>query len=132
MLNVPGAKALNETLLQTIRMQRHYGARVIISSQEPTLLTDLIALCSVTVIHRFSSPEWLSAIRRHIPTAAEDREDLMLRIEGLTTGKALLYSPNAVLGRDKSGTLITGASRLIKVSIRRRITSDGGQSVLAV
>jgi hypothetical protein len=30
MLNAPGAKALNETLLQTIRLQQHYGARVII------------------------------------------------------------------------------------------------------
>jgi hypothetical protein len=95
-------------------------------------LTDLIALCSVTVIHRFSSPEWLAAIRRHIPTAAEGREDLMLKIEGLRTGAALVYSPNAVLGRGDSGDLITGTSRFIKVRIRRRITSDGGQSVLAV
>ncbi|KAH4855058.1 hypothetical protein HBH77_001730 [Parastagonospora nodorum] len=132
MLKVPGAKALTETLLQTVRLQRHYGARVIISTQEPTLLTDLIALCSVTVIHRFSSPEWLSAIKRHIPTAAEGREDLMLKIEGLRTGEALVYSPNAVLGRDDSGDLITGTSRFIKVRIRRRITSDGGQSMLAV
>jgi DNA helicase HerA-like ATPase len=132
MLNVSGAKALTETLLQTVRLQRHYGARVIISTQEPTLLTDLIALCSVTVIHRFSSPEWLAAIRRHIPTAAEGREDLMLKIEGLRTGAALVYSPNAVLGRGDSGDLITGTSRFIKVRIRRRITSDGGQSVLAV
>jgi DNA helicase HerA-like ATPase len=132
MLNVSGAKALTETLLQTVRLQRHYGARVIISTQEPTLLTDLIALCSVTVIHRFSSPEWLLAIKRHIPTAAESREELMLKIEGLTTGEALLYSPDAVLGRDDSGDLITGTGRFIKVSIRRRITSDGGQSVLAV
>jgi hypothetical protein len=84
------------------------------------------------VIHRFSSPEWLAAIRRHIPTAAEGREDLMLKIEGLRTGEALVYSPNAVLGRDDSGDLITGTSRFIKVRIRRRITSDGGQSVLAV
>jgi hypothetical protein len=132
MLNVPGAKALTETLLQTVRLERHHGARVIISTQEPTLLTDLIALCSVTVIHRFSSPEWLSAIKRHIPTAAEDREDLMLKIESLRTGEALVYSPNAVLGRDDSGDLITGTSRFIKVRIRKRITSDGGQSVLAV
>jgi hypothetical protein len=37
-----------------------------------------------------------------------------------------------VLGRDDSGDLITGTSRFIKVRIRKRITSDGGQSVLAV
>jgi DNA helicase HerA-like ATPase len=122
MLKIPGAKSLNETLLQTVRLQRHYGARVIISTQEPTLLTDLIALCSVTIIHRFSSPEWFSAIKRHIPTTAENRDGLMRRIESLTTGRAILYSPSAVLG--------TGM--MIDVKIRRRITSDGGSSILAV
>jgi hypothetical protein len=132
MLNVPGAKSLNETLLQTIRLQRHYGARVVISTQEPTLLTDMIALCSVTVIHRFSSPEWFSAIKRHIPIIAEDRDSLMRRIESLTTGKAIIYSPSAVLDRDEHGNLVTGTSKMINVSIRTRITSDGGQSVLAV
>jgi hypothetical protein len=58
MLPTPGAKAMNETLVTTTRLERHYGARVVISTQEPTLMTDLIALCSVTVIHRFSSPLW--------------------------------------------------------------------------
>jgi hypothetical protein len=132
MLKVPGAKSLNETLLQTIRLQRHYGARVIISTQEPTLLTDLIALCSVTFIHRFSSPEWFSAIKRHVPVTVEDEDRPKRRIEGLTTGEAIVYSPNAVLGHDECGNLVTGTSRMISVSIRRRITSDGGQSVLAV
>jgi DNA helicase HerA-like ATPase len=132
MLNIPGAKSLNESLLQTIRLQRHYGARVIVSTQEPTLLTDLIALCSVTIIHRFSSPEWFSAIRRHIPTTAEGRDNLLRRIESLTTGRAIVYSPNAVLGLDKRGSLITGTGTMIDVKVRRRITSDGGRSVLAV
>lgn len=132
MLDVPGAKSLHETLLQTIRLQRHYGARVIISTQEPTLLTNLIALCSVTFIHRFSSPEWFSAIKRHIPVAAENQDHLMQRIEGLTTGEAIVYSPNAVLGHNDCGDLITGIGRMIHVSVRRRITSDGGQSILAV
>ncbi|PSN59035.1 hypothetical protein BS50DRAFT_566128 [Corynespora cassiicola Philippines] len=132
MLKVPGAKSLNETLLQTIRLQRHYGVRVVVSTQEPTLLTDLIALCSIIVIHRFSSPEWFSAIKRHIPTTAEDRDSLMQRIESLNTGTAIIYSPNAIIGRDEGGNFITGTSRMIKVSIRKRITSDGGQSVLAV
>ncbi|KAH7094357.1 hypothetical protein FB567DRAFT_431366 [Paraphoma chrysanthemicola] len=132
MLDAPGAKALNEMLFQTIRLERHYGARVVISTQEPTLLTDLIALCSITVIHRFSSPAWLSAIRRHIPTAADDRDTLLQRIEKLRTGYAIVYSPNAVLGYHESGDLIMGTSRMINVKIRERLTHDGGQSVLAV
>jgi hypothetical protein len=132
MLNVPGAKALNETLLQTIRLQRHFGARVIVSSQESTLLTDLVSFCSVTVIHRFSSPAWFSAISRHIPAATEVWGDLMQRIETLATGKAMVYSPNSVFGRDDDGNLITGTGRFIDVSIRKRIMSDGGRSMLAV
>ncbi|KAF2646780.1 hypothetical protein P280DRAFT_486334 [Massarina eburnea CBS 473.64] len=132
MLKVPGAKALNETLLQTIRLQRHYGARVIISTQEPTLLTDLIALCSITVIHRFSSPEWLVAIKRHIPMPPQMGEILMTKVESLKTGTALVYSSGAVLGWNDEGGLVKGTGKMIKVNIRKRITSDGGQSVLAV
>ncbi|RMZ67722.1 P-loop containing nucleoside triphosphate hydrolase [Pyrenophora seminiperda CCB06] len=132
MLKIPGAKSLNEALLQTIRLQRHNGARVVISTQEPTLLTDLIALCSVTVIHRFSSPEWFLAIRRHVPITDENRDDLMRRIESLKTGQAIVYSPNTVLGFDDYGNLIMGTSGMIDVRVRRRLTSDGGQSVLAV
>lgn len=123
---------MNETIVEIIRLERHYGARVVISTQEPTLLTDLIALCSITIIHRFSSPEWLSAIRRHVPAATEDREQLMRRIENLMRGTAIVYSPKAVLGCDDAGNLINGTGKLINVSIRKRLTSDGGQSLLAV
>ena len=144
MIDVPGAKTLNESLLQTIRLQRHFGARVVISTQEPTLLTDLIALCSITVIHRFSSPEWFAAIKRHIPIDVKERDDLMRMIESLKTGTALVYAPNAVLGWKRQvgengeeeyngkGGLVKGTGKMIRVSMRKRITSDGGQSVLAV
>nr|QCF41197.1 CcxF [Bipolaris sorokiniana] len=113
MLKTPGAKSLNETLLQTVRLQRHHGARVIISTQEPTLLTDLIALCSVTVIHRFSSPEWFSAIKRHIPITDENRDDLMRRIENLKTGQAIVYSPSAVFGFDDHNSTSVGKKYLL-------------------
>jgi hypothetical protein len=139
MINVPGAKALNNELLQTIRLQRHFGARVIISTQEPTISTDLIALCSITFIHRFSSPQWFSAIKRHIRVGASEEDQIMQVIEGLKTGTALVYSPAAVLGRQtrkdgegESGSLLTGTSRLMSLRVRNRITSDGGQSVMAV
>tara|TARA_R110002003_G_scaffold145_1_gene13362 strand:+ start:2962 stop:3360 length:399 start_codon:yes stop_codon:yes gene_type:complete len=132
MLPCPGAKALNEALLTTIRLQRHYGARLVISTQEPTLLTDLIALCSVTVIHRFSSPEWFAAIKRHIPLSSDEHQIVMRAIENLKTGTALVYSPAAVLSRDERGRLVKGTGQLLKIRVRKRVTSDGGQSVLAV
>ena len=68
----------------------------------------------------------------------------MRTIESLKTGTALVYAPNAVLGwkekagKDgegsgkKRGGLVKGTGRMMKLSMRKRITSDGGQSVLAV
>ncbi|KAH6855323.1 hypothetical protein B0I37DRAFT_301784 [Chaetomium sp. MPI-CAGE-AT-0009] len=58
--------ALTESLLATIRLQRHLGARVVISTQEPTISPKLLDLCSVTVVHRFTSPDWLSALKKHL------------------------------------------------------------------
>jgi hypothetical protein len=69
MRDTPGAKALTEALLTVIRQQRHYGARVIISTQEPTVSPRLIDLCAVTVVHRFTSPQWFAVLRRHISAA---------------------------------------------------------------
>ncbi|KAJ4298417.1 hypothetical protein N0V88_003447 [Collariella sp. IMI 366227] len=58
--------ALTEALLATIRLQRHVGARVLISTQEPTISPKLLDLCSVTVVHRFTSPDWLNALKKHL------------------------------------------------------------------
>ncbi|KAK4143533.1 uncharacterized protein C8A04DRAFT_12227 [Dichotomopilus funicola] len=57
---------LTESLLATIRLQRHLGARVLISTQEPTISPKLLDLCSVTAVHRFTSPDWLSALKKHL------------------------------------------------------------------
>ncbi|KAF2649159.1 hypothetical protein K491DRAFT_611390 [Lophiostoma macrostomum CBS 122681] len=132
MLKVPSAKALNERLHTIIRMQRHYGARVIISTQEPTLLTDLIALCSITVVHRFSSPEWFAALQKHIPIAGFERGESLKNIEALRTGTALVYSGNAVLGKNEDGSLVKGVGKMLRVSVRKSVTADGGISVTAV
>ena len=134
MLDNPGSQALNNEIHKTVRLQRHRGARLIVSTQEPTLLTDLIALCSVTVIHRFSSPEWFNALKRHIPVGKdkEEERELLREIEGLRTGTALVYSPSAVFGLHEERGLVKGIGRLVKMKIRKRVTSDGGQSVLAM
>ncbi|KAM3086270.1 hypothetical protein ACMFMG_000407 [Clarireedia jacksonii] len=132
MLDLPGAKALNSYLKSIICQQRHYGARVIVSTQEPGLLADLIALSSITIMHRFSSPEWLSALKKHIPMNVIDHNELMGKIEKLRTGAALVYSPNAILDIDDDGGLVKSTSKLLEMYIRRRVTADGGQSILSV
>lgn len=75
------ASALTEQLLATIRLQRHLGARVVISTQEPTVSPRLLDLCSVTVVHRFTSPEWLRALRRHL-AGAEETAGMLARANG--------------------------------------------------
>lgn len=65
------ASALTELLLSTIRLQRHLGARVIISTQEPTVSPKLLDLCSATIVHRFTSPEWLRALQKHLAGVSE-------------------------------------------------------------
>jgi DNA helicase HerA-like ATPase len=131
MLNTPGSKILTDHLTRVIRLQRHQGARVVVSTQEPTVSTDLIALCSVTIIHRFTSPAWYNALKKHI-NAMDDDQKIMHDIESLETGEALVYAPNAVLGKKEDGSLIKATGRLLKLSIRDRITLDGGESIMAV
>lgn len=80
------ASALTEQLLATIRLQRHLGARVVISTQEPTVSPRLLDLCSVTVVHRFTSPEWLRALRRHLAGAEETAGMLARAAGGAGTG----------------------------------------------
>lgn len=61
---------LTDTLLSVIRQQRHLGARVLIATQEPTISPELLVLCNVTIVHRFTSPAWYRAIEKHIAGAA--------------------------------------------------------------
>jgi len=133
MSDSPGSKFLADSLDHTIRLQRHLGTRMIISTQEPTTSTDLIALCNMTVIHRFTSPTWYAALRRHI-SALDNNDDkaLMQRIEGLETGEALVYCPSTVLAKNDDGSLAKATGQLLKINIRKRITEDGGESIMAV
>ena len=131
MLDTPGSKILTDHLTRIIRLQRHQGARVVISTQEPTIATELIALCSVTVMHRFTSPTWYAALRKHI-NAVDGDKHIMQQIESLETGEAVVYSPNAVMGKNDDGSLVKATGRLLRVNIRNRVTLDGGASIMAV
>ncbi|KAI1491438.1 hypothetical protein F5X96DRAFT_631653 [Biscogniauxia mediterranea] len=62
--------ALTNTLLSTIRLQRHLGVRVVISTQEPTISPKLLDLSSIAIIHRFTSPDWFNALKKHLAGVA--------------------------------------------------------------
>jgi hypothetical protein len=138
MTDTPASKALTESLMGVIRQQRHYGARVIISTQEPSISPKLIDLCSITVMHRFSSPEWLDVLRRHILVSDEEdgrsnKVGLLRDIMRLKAGEALVFAPSAIFGaRDEAGRWGIGAHKLFKMMMRKRVTWDGGRSVVCI
>lgn len=138
MTDTPAAKALTETFLNIIRQQRHLGVRLIISTQEPTISPRLIDLCSITLIHRFTSPDWYSTIQKHVTIGDErdsstsaDSEDSLYRISSLRTGEALVFAPSAYL-LDDSQSVIDVKQRAFKMVVRKRITWDGGKTVVCV
>ena len=134
MTDTPASKALTESLLSIIRQQRHFGARVIISSQEPTISPRLMDLCSMTIIHRFTSPEWFGVLRRHISMGEDQKnpEELFRRILHLRVGEALLFAPSALLYRTDEGAPERLGSDPLHMKMRKRVTWDGGKSVVCV
>lgn len=123
---------LTEKLLENIRVQRHLGIRVIISTQEPTISPKLLDLCSTTIVHRFTSPAWMQALKQHLAGASiapleeicdEDDDDdfdhkvvkpgltanelaieIFSKIVALRRGEALLFCPSAIVDVRRSVT----------------------------
>lgn len=187
MTDTAESATLTESLLSTIRLQRHIGARVVISTQEPTISPKLLDLCSITIVHRFTSPDWLRSLKQHLAGAtvlsrgetatdldgegaaagrsssAELRDpgmELFSKIVALRTGEALMFAPSAVLAvvgpasttasSASSASSATGTADstygsgaavnvelvrlghgVMKIRVRRRITQDGGRSIMA-
>ena len=63
------ASNFTKSLVTTISLQRHTGTRVIVATQEPTIFTDLMDLCSTTIVHHFNSPAWFTTIKDHLAAA---------------------------------------------------------------
>ncbi|KAG9241740.1 hypothetical protein BJ878DRAFT_557412 [Calycina marina] len=134
------ADKLTDTLLCSVRMQRHLGTRVFISTQEPTVSTALLSLCTITIVHRFSSPAWLQVLKSHLAgidtsqrqdNGEKMKQDVFKEIVNLRTGEALCFAPTAMVGGGKEVEETLGA-KYLKIKIRKRLTKDGGESVQAL
>lgn len=88
----------------------------------------------MTMVHRFTSPEWFSVLRRHILTGEEqkDADGLLRRISNLGVGQALLFAPSTLLSRADGSTPETLGSDLLQIKVRKRVTWDGGKSIVCV
>ncbi|EKM56167.1 uncharacterized protein PHACADRAFT_184852 [Phanerochaete carnosa HHB-10118-sp] len=141
---------LTDSLLSVIRQQRHLATRVVISTQEPTVVpTKFLDLCSFVIAHRFSSPKWLRLLANHVSAAEEAFDELFTKIVSLRTGQAIMFAPNGLgvredtaathsdgdsgVGSDDDAGIVAPLSQgYLHVQSRLRVTRDGGQSILAV
>lgn len=141
MTSTAAAITFTDKLLQLIRQQRHLATRVVISTQEPTISPHLLDLCTVTIVHRFTSPQWFRTLREHlagVSTAEElggvtkrDARSIFAEIVELEPGEALMFCPSAVLDWVEDEAPRKLGMEWLKIRIRRRLTEDGGRSILA-
>lgn len=140
------ANQFTKRICSTIRQQRHLAARVVVSTQEPTIVpSSVLDLLSWIICHRFSSPSWVKHLMDHVCVhegrqKSDDRKDSEAgdsdsawekRVMTLHTGEAIVFSPSSlfVSAQGKLATLATGYA-LIKT--RPRLTRDGGASIFAL
>jgi hypothetical protein len=141
------AKAFTEKLLRTVREQRHQAVRVVVATQEPSINTQLLDLCSITMVHRCTSPAWFNVLKKHIaalylnlPTTSpdgtsddevtKDERALFHEIVQLKLGESLLFCPTAAVAVAGKG-IERMAGSYMKFKTRQRVTADGGKSKLA-
>ncbi|KAF9469015.1 hypothetical protein BDZ94DRAFT_1245162 [Collybia nuda] len=137
-----GSSGLTGALLALTRQQRHLSMRVIISTQEPTVVPPvLLDLCTVTILHRFSSPSWWDHLIKHV-SADFTGSDVFNKVVRLQTGQAIVLAPSAIGIFDEAvvssavapnpKTLSQFGRRYLIMKTRRRVTADGGASVLVL
>ena len=97
----------------------------------------------MTIVHRFTSPNWLAALKSHLAgvsaeaeTSKRDVAEIFKQIVNLEAGQALLFSPSTMTGPDKEDGLSSLKMQklglgYVKVRVRQRLTADGGRSILA-
>jgi hypothetical protein len=135
-------KQFTGKLLKAIREQRHNRARIVIATQEPTLDTSLLDLCSITMVHRCSSPAWFQVLKKHVAGlylssldgGDTDRKtvdrDLMRQIVGLKLGESLLFCPTAAMKVEEK-KVVRMLDTFVTLRTRQRFTADGGRTKLA-
>ena len=141
----PEAKLFSDELTSIIAQQRHLAARVVIATQEPTLSPRLLELSNVSIVHHFKSPQWFATLKKYLAGPSNesnvDHAAMFREIVNLNTGEALVFAPSAVVDllENEDGTEVTGVdaikqqgTNVFKMMVRKRITVDGGRSIVAV
>eukprot|EP00173_Palmaria_palmata_P002304 Plantae.Rhodophyta-Palmaria_palmata.ctg2452.p1 GENE.Plantae.Rhodophyta-Palmaria_palmata.ctg2452~~Plantae.Rhodophyta-Palmaria_palmata.ctg2452.p1 ORF type:complete len:339 (-),score=48.76 Plantae.Rhodophyta-Palmaria_palmata.ctg2452:73-954(-) len=116
---------LSDSIVETVRQMRHYGTRVAISTQSPTILPgELLELTSLAICHRFHSRDWYEYLSRKIPLPTGGLGDFL----GLSPGEAFVFASKHSCQGCEFYSDIGGESRVFKMKTRLRLTADGGSS----
>jgi len=127
---------------------------------EPTVVPSvLLDLCTVTILHRFSSPSWWEHLIQHVSAdfTGTDAFDKVVKLqvrlpfdrlhECLShsiyhqTGQAIVLAPSALTISEGSTALAASSTRTllsrlgrqyIIMKTRQRVTADGGASLLVL
>ncbi|PCH41312.1 hypothetical protein WOLCODRAFT_151354 [Wolfiporia cocos MD-104 SS10] len=114
-----------------------------LNSEQPTVVPPvLLELCSVAILHRFSSPAWWEHVAKHVSADVGSKEAFD-KVVNLQTGQAMLLAPAGLSAcrastsdkLDYSGnarTLRQFGRRCVLIKTRQRVTRDGGASILVV
>jgi len=95
-----------KTVTEAVRLMRHEGMRIVISSQSPEKIPiEMMELSSLTVLHPFVSVGWLNYLRGIYKISDEDFDEIM----NLNSGEALIHT------RRFQG-------KFLKLSIRKKLT----------
>ena len=124
-----GTDGLSDSIVDTVRLMRHEGIRVAISTQNPMVLApELLELVTIAVIHRFHSADWFTYLSKKIPLVSgeEDVEDIKAKIRLLPSGHALVFG----VSNNIQGLEYDNNSAMIRIAIRPRLTADRGASRL--
>lgn len=112
---------LNKDIIDIIRMQRHYGIRTIVSTQNPCIINkEIIELSNFIILHRFSSPRWFE----YINNIYNIKNEILINNIKINTFKCLL--------RIKNGNciLICPQNNLfVNIKIKTRKSYDLGSSI---
>lgn len=130
------ASKFTDSLLTTIRMQRHTDTRVVIATQEPTISQKLLDLCSTSIVHRFNSPVWFTAIKDHLAGASsllasrEESDSMSEGIVKLGVGESFVFSPSSYVCADGEREQKLGIG-FMRMKTRSKKGVDSGLSKLA-
>jgi DNA helicase HerA-like ATPase len=118
-----GREELAAAIVDVVRLMRHDGIRVLISTQSPLALPpELLELVSVTILHSFQSKDWYAYLssKIHLP------EGLFAQIRGLYPGQALVVATKTDVVAPKKDEC--NDDHCLALQIRPRLTTDLGRS----